>query len=55
MIPVILPSAFAHGLGGDQAPPIDFGDMKVTVRTDLSPSDITIEDIDDINMKIRFF
>jgi hypothetical protein len=54
-IPAILPNAFAHGLGGDQAEPLTFGDMEVTVRTDLSPSDITIGDIDDINMKIRFF
>ncbi len=54
-IPAILPNAFAHGLGGDQAEPISFGDMEVTVRTDLDPSDITIGDIDDINMKIRFF
>ena len=54
-IPAILPTAFAHGLGGDQAEPISFGDMEVTVRTDLSPSDITIEDIEDVNMKIRFF
>ena len=54
-IPTILPNAFAHGLGGDQAEPISFGGMEVTVRTDLSPSDITIEDIEDVNMKIRFF
>ena len=51
----VLPDAFAHGLGGDQAEPLSFGNMEVTVRTDLSPSDITIDDIDDINMKIRFF
>ncbi|MDH3736662.1 MAG: peptidase, partial [Nitrosopumilus sp.] len=54
-IPAVLPNAFAHGLGGDQAEPLTFGDMEVTVRTDLSPSDITIGDIDDVNMKIRFF
>ena len=54
-IPAVLPDAFAHGLGGDQAEPISFGGMEVTVRTDLSPSDITIEDIEDVNMKIRFF
>ncbi len=54
-IPAILPTAFAHGLGGDQAEPISFGGMEVTVRTDLSPSDITMDDIEDVNMKIRFF
>ena len=54
-IPTILPDAFGHGLGGDQAPAISFEGMEVTVRTDLTPSDITIGDIDDVNMKIRFF
>ncbi len=49
------PNAFGHGLGGDQAPPLSFGDMEVTVRTDLTPSDITIGEVDDVNMKIRFF
>jgi len=29
--------------------------MKVTVRTDLTPSDITVGEVDDVNMKIRFF
>ena len=41
-------------LGGDQAEPLTFGDMEVTVRTDLTPSDITVGDVDDVNMKIRF-
>ncbi|MFB5606884.1 MAG: peptidase, partial [Candidatus Nitrosomaritimum yanchengensis] len=53
--PVFAPNAFGHGLGGDQAAPLTFGDMEVTVRTELTPSDITVGDIDDINMKIRFF
>ena len=48
-------SASGHGLGGDQAPAISFEGMEVTVRTDLTPSDITVGNIDDINMKIRFF
>ena len=54
-IPIILPNAFAHGLGGDQAEPISFGDMEVTVRTQLSPSDITVGELDSANMQIRFF
>ena len=54
-ISALAPNAFGHGLGGDQAEPLTFGDMEVTVRTDLTPSDITVGDIDDINMKIRFF
>lgn len=51
----ILPDAFGHGLGGDQAEPISFGGMEVTVRTQLSPSDITVGEIDSANMQIRFF
>ncbi len=54
-IPAIVPNAFGHGLGGDQAPPISFGDMEVTVRTQLSPSDITVGEITSANMQIRFF
>ncbi len=54
-IATFLPDAFGHGLGGDQAEPISFGDMEVTVRTQLSPSDITVGEIDSANMQIRFF
>ena len=49
------PAAFGHGLGGDQAPAVSFGDMEVTVRTDISPADITAGDLDTANMRIRFF
>ena len=42
-------------LGGDQAEPLTFGDMEVTVRTQLDPSDITVGDVDSANMQIRFF
>ena len=52
---VAVPSAHGHGLGGDQAEPLTFGDMEVTVRTEVTPSDITIGDIDDINLSVRFF
>ncbi len=54
-ISATLPDAFGHGLGGDQAPPLTFGDMEVTVRTQLSPSDITVGDVSSANMQIRFF
>ena len=50
-----IPNAFAHGLGGDQAEPISFGNLNVTVRTDLNPYDLTLGDINEVNMKIRFF
>ncbi len=32
-----VPAAFGHGLGGDQAPPVSFGDMEVTVQTQPEP------------------
>ena len=54
-IPVILPNAFGHGLGGDQAEPISFEGMEVTVRTQLDPSDLTVGEVDTANMQIRFF
>ncbi len=54
-IAIILPDAFGHGLGGDQAEPISFDGMEVTVRTQLSPSDITAGDVDSANMQVRFF
>jgi len=47
--------AFGHGLGADQAPPISFEGMDVTVRTELTPYDITVGEIDDANMSVRFF
>ncbi|MBS1267346.1 MAG: hypothetical protein MAG458_00045 [Nitrosopumilus sp.] len=55
VVPLLVPNAFGHGLGGDQAEPISFGDMEVTVRTQISPSDITVGDVDSANMQIRFF
>ncbi len=54
-ISTFAPNAFGHGLGGDQAEPISFEGMEVTVRTDLNPSDITVGDVDDVNLKVRFF
>ena len=55
LIATILPEAFGHGFGSDQAEPLSFDNMEVTVRTQLSPSDITVGDIDSANMQIRFF
>jgi len=54
-VPAILPNAFGHGLGGDQAPAVTFDNMEVTVRTQLTPYDITVGEIDSANMQIRFF
>ncbi len=53
--PLAVQTASGHGFGGDQAPPINFSGMEVTVRTDLTPSDITIDEIDNINMQVKFF
>ncbi len=54
-VPVLVSDVFGHGLGGDVAPPIDFGGMQVTVSTQLDPSDITVGEIDSANMAVRFF
>ena len=54
-VSAIIPDAFGHGLGGDQAPPLTFGDMEVTVRTQLTPYDLTVGEVISVNMQIRFF
>ena len=53
-IPFLVDNAFAHGLGGDVAPPLSFGGMEVTVFTQLDPSDITVGQIDSANLSVRF-
>ncbi len=52
-IPAIIPDVF--GDGGAQAPAISFGDMEITVSTQLTPSDITVGEVDSANMQVRFF
>jgi len=54
-IPLFSDDVFGHGLGADQAPPIDFGGMLVTVSTVMSPSDFTVGEVDRANLKVRFF
>jgi len=54
-IPIFTIDVFGHGLGGDQAPPISFEGMEVTVSTMLDPSDITVGEVDSANMQVRFF
>jgi len=46
--------AFGHGQGFDQSPPISFAGMDVAVRTELTPYDITVGEIDDANMQVAF-
>ena len=55
LAPALGGDAYGHGLGGDVAPPIDFGGMSVTVSTQLDPSDITVGEIDSANMAVRFY
>jgi len=47
--PLFSDDVFGHGLGADQAPPIDFGGMLVTVSTMMTPSDITVGEVDRAN------
>ncbi len=54
-IPTFVDNVFGHGLGGDQAPPISFAGMEVTVSTMLSPSDITVGEVDKTKIQVRFF
>ncbi|MFB5597457.1 MAG: peptidase [Nitrosopumilaceae archaeon] len=53
--PLTINDVFGHGLGGDVAPPIDFGGMAVTVSTILDPSDLTVGEFEDANIAVRFY
>jgi len=55
LIPLFSDDVLGHGLGADQAPPIDFGGMLVTVSTVMNPSDFTVGEVDRANLKVRFF
>jgi len=54
-IPLLSDDVFGHGLGADQAPPISFAGMQVTISTMMTPSDITVGEVDSASLKIRFF
>jgi hypothetical protein len=54
-VPLVTTDVFGHGLGGDVAPPISFEGMQVTVSTQLTPSDITVGEVDSANMAVRFY
>jgi len=54
-IPLAIDQVYGHGLGGDVAPPIDFGGMSVTVSTMLDPSDLTVGEVDNANIAVRFY
>jgi len=55
LTPLVIDNVFGHGLGGDQAPPLDLGGTQVTVSTQLDPSDITVGEVDEANIQVRFF
>ena len=50
-----MSDSFGHGLGGDVAPPLDLGGRDVTVSTQLTPSDLTAQDITEASMAVRFY
>ena len=55
---VIVPQiseSFGHGLGGDVAPPLDLEGRDVTVSTQLTPSDLSVQDASDASMTVRFY
>jgi len=54
-IPLLGDDVFGHGLGGDVAPPISFAGMQVTISTMMTPSDITVGEVDSASLQIRFF
>ena len=47
-IPLFSDDVFGHGLGAEQAPPIDFAGMLVTVSTVMDPSDITVGEVTEL-------
>jgi len=50
-----VPDSLGHGLGGDVAPPLDLGGREVTVSTQLTPSDLSAQDISEAAMAVRFY
>ena len=54
-IPIFVDNVYGHGLGGDVAPPIDFGGQSVTVSTQLDPSDITAGELDEATIAVKFY
>jgi len=55
LITTTVPLTYAQHHGGEQAPPISFGDGEVTVTTSLIPPDFIPDSQSSVNLKIRFF
>ena len=51
-----LPVAFGHDgiIGGEEAPPVNFENMEVTVYTYITPYPLEVGGDDTVNLKIRF-
>ncbi|MDH3502356.1 MAG: peptidase, partial [Nitrosopumilus sp.] len=47
--------AFAQHHGGEQAPPISFGDGQVTVSTSIFPMDFIPDESSSVDLRIRFY
>jgi hypothetical protein len=52
---LLTPLSYAQHHGGEQAPPVSFGDGQVTVTASLIPADYVPNNDEDVNLKIRFF
>ena len=50
-----IPVAFAQHHGGEQAPPVSFGDGELTVGTTIFPADYTVGKDSSANLNIRLF
>lgn len=55
LLAISIPDVYAQHHGGQQAPPISFGDGQVTVDTSINPSDFIPGKDLSTNLKIRFF
>ena len=55
-ISAVLPAALGHnGWVGNHTPYISYEGMEVAVHVGVTPSDLTVGNIDEVNLKIRFF
>ncbi|MHA7733847.1 peptidase [Nitrosopumilus sp. S6] len=50
-----VPAVFAQHHGGEQAPPVSFGDGELTVSTTIFPADYTVGKDSSVNLNIRLF
>ena len=53
--PSLITDTYGHGRGIDIPPPINFEGMDVTVSTKLDPQDLTVNEIEQPSIEVRFF